>query len=182
MEKELEVKILGLDVKLLEDKIIKLGATFIDEEYQENIIFSNPEKPLEGGSYLRIRKSESKKNPSKNYIETTLKKRINKESIRVNEEYTTRVENPEMLTEIYKAMGFTQISIGFKKRIKYTYSDITFDIDTWDEKTYPYPYMEIEVKREEDLKEVLSKLNIPMENVSTESIQTLKEKISQKSN
>lgn len=37
MEREIELKILNLDLKELENKLIKLGAQYLGEEHQENI-------------------------------------------------------------------------------------------------------------------------------------------------
>ena len=43
MSKEIEVKVLNVDLKDMENKLIKLNAKLISEEYQRNIIFDTKE-------------------------------------------------------------------------------------------------------------------------------------------
>ena len=73
-----------------------------------------------------------------------------------------------------KVLGYDVIQKGFKERISYIYDEIRFDIDTWDESTYPYTYMEIEVKSQDDLIKAIKLLNIDEKNISTKSIVDLR--------
>ena len=59
MEREIELKILNLDLKELENKLIELGAQYLGEEHQENIrINSTGHKIYKKVGYLRIRVSQ----------------------------------------------------------------------------------------------------------------------------
>ena len=53
-------------------------------------------------------------------------------------------------------------------------------MDTWDEKTYPYPYMEIEAPDENKLEEIVELLHIPRENISVKSIVELRTELKRK--
>ena len=48
-----------------------------------------------------------------------------------------------------------------EERISYELNGVRFDIDKWDKKTCPYPYMEIEVNSESELQDIVEKLGIP---------------------
>ncbi|WP_399533167.1 CYTH domain-containing protein, partial [uncultured Parvimonas sp.] len=57
MEKELEVKILNIDVEDIKNKLKDLGAKFLGYENQENIRLSSSKfEYIPKGSFLRIRK------------------------------------------------------------------------------------------------------------------------------
>ena len=57
MEKELEVKILNIDVEDIKNKLEDLGAKFLGYENQENIRLSSSKfEYIPKGSFLRIRK------------------------------------------------------------------------------------------------------------------------------
>ena len=66
---------------------------------------------------------------------------------------------------------------GYKNRTSYIYQNIRFDLDKWDKNTYPYPYMEIEVEKKEDLEKAVNLLKIHKNNISTKSIMELKEEL-----
>ena len=52
---------------------------------------------------------------------------------------------------ILKDLKYEIIEEGYKERKSYKYNNIRFDLDKWDKDTYPFPYMEIEVEKEDDL-------------------------------
>lgn len=79
--------------------------------------------------------------------------------------------------KILDLLGIKALNSGKKKRIKYSYKNISIDIDTWDKETYPYPYVEIEVKKEKDLKEFLTDFNISENLVSKKSISELQNEL-----
>lgn len=178
MERELEVKILNMDFKKLEDRILQLGGEFIQEEMQKNILIDSSKTPIKSysNSYLRIRETENLTNNRKS-TEITFKKNLSKKGLRDNVEYTTKIENPQAMLKILKELGFDLNEIGYKKRKSYKLKGARFDFDFWDEKTYPYPYMEIEVKDLNQLEEMIKTLNIPKENISYKSIVELRQDI-----
>lgn len=175
MANELEVKVLNINKDEIEEKLISIGAKYLSKEKQINTIIDTKERDVEKnlGSYLRIRETE---NLDTGEIKTifTLKENISKEGIRENIEANTFISNKRTLIYILNKLGFEVVEEGYKERISYIYDDIRFDIDTWNEETYPYPYMEIEVKNEEDLNKAIELLNINEEQVTTKSIFDLK--------
>ena len=78
-----------------------------------------------------------------------------------------------MMTSILEKMGINLKYKGNKERISYSYKGQRFDIDIWDEKTYPYPYMEIEFTNQTKIDEILEDLDIDKGQVTTKSISDL---------
>jgi len=178
MGKEIEVKVLNIDLEQVENKLINMGAKLIAEEYQINTIIDSKDKYIQKSlnSYLRIRETKDLINNKKS-INLTLKKNISKEEVRKNIEITVEIDDKDAMISILKDLGFDVVEEGFKERKSYFYDGIHFDLDKWDEKTYPYPYMEIEVDEKEDLQRAIQMLDIDRENISTQSITELKEEL-----
>ena len=82
-----------------------------------------------------------------------------------------------MMLEILKNLGFDKIEVGYKDRKSYEFLDARIDFDTWDKDTYPFPYMEIEVKDMKHLNEVSKVLGLSQENISTKSIVELRKEL-----
>lgn len=178
MVKELEVKILNIDIEELEKNLINLGAQIISKEEQENITIDSSNNPLNNylKGYLRIR--ISKDLLSGKISQTfTLKEQLENLELRENIEHNIEVEDGIELLKVLEKIGYDKIHRGFKSRVSYKLQDARFDIDTWDKETYPYPYAEIEVSKEEDLQKYLKLLKIPEESVSKLSISELREKL-----
>ncbi|HSH34890.1 class IV adenylate cyclase [Schnuerera sp.] len=176
--KEIEIKVLNIDLNHMEKQLIDLGAKLVAKEYQKNIILDSKDNYIEKvlNSYLRIRET---KNLLTKKVETklTLKKNVSNEGVRENIEITTQIEDKDSLIAILKDLGYEIIEKGYKERKSYLYDKIRFDLDIWDEDTYPNPYMEIEVENEEDLEKAIELLNIDKTNISTKSIVELKEEL-----
>lgn len=178
MSMEIEVKVLNVDLNEIEGKLKELGANLVSKEHQINTVIDRKDGYIENelNSYLRIRETKNLLTDEKT-IKFTLKKNIGKEKTRQNIEITTRIDNKEALLKILKELQFNVIQEGYKNRKTYVYEDIRFDLDKWDENTYPYEYMEIEVKKEEDLERAIKLLNIKKEQISTKSIMELREEL-----
>lgn len=178
MERELEVKVLGMDFHYMEKKIVKLGGKLIAKEHQVNTLIDSKDKPIKSylDAYLRIRETEDLILNKVN-INLTLKKNINLKGIRDNIEISTEIQDKDAMIQILKNLGFDNIEVGEKERKSYELNDARIDFDKWDEKTYPFPYMEIEVKSKKHLNEIISLLEIPQENISTKSIVELRDEL-----
>ena len=176
--RELEVKILNMDLKELELKIQALGATLISREIQVNTLIDSKDNFIQNelDSYMRIRETRFILK-DKVKLTLTMKKNINRENIRENIEINTDISDKESMLKILDTLGYKVISEGYKERTSYELGNARFDLDTWDKDTYPYPYMEIEVKHEDELKEIIRLLDIPKENISLKSIVELKKEI-----
>ncbi|MDU1954704.1 class IV adenylate cyclase [Peptoniphilus lacydonensis] len=175
MEREIEVKLLDIDIENFEEKIKALGAEFVREEEQTNItINSTAHKIYKKDGYLRIRIAKSEEGEKKYF---TFKENISNVKVRDNIEHTTEVSNVEDLINILKCLGYDKFHKGFKNRKKYTLNGLIIDIDTWDKKTYPKPYVEIEAPSMEEIYSLVDKLGINRESVSTMSIDELRKSL-----
>lgn len=170
MQREIEVKVLGIVPKEIEEKLISLGAQKINREMQKNYTFVPQTGDFEKG-YLRIRESivDDKKAP----IELTFKEVKNDEEVRINNEFTVHIDSVSMMTSILEKMGVKLKYKGEKERISYRYKGQRFDIDIWDKDTYPHPYMEIEFTNQSKIDEILDDLDIDKSRVTTKSISDL---------
>lgn len=177
MEKEFEVKVLNINIDIIKKKLENYGATFIKKENQENFhITSSNFKFIEEGSYLRVR-SLIDDNGVVLKSELTFKENIVNDKVRENNEYNLPIEDRKTLFEILTRIGYDNIELGTKTRFSYKFKNAVIDLDIWDEKTYPHPYMEIEVKNYEDLYEVLDILEIDRKNISLKSLKQLQEEL-----
>jgi len=176
--KELEVKILDVDLKEMESKLKSLGAKLISKELQTNTLIDSKENIIQNklDSYLRIRETKSLLTNDIT-LTLTIKKNIDREGIRENIETNVDISNKSNMLSILNELGYVQIEEGYKERTSYILNDIRFDLDIWDKLTYPYPYMEIEVNDEEELENVIKLLEIPKEKISTKSILELRKEI-----
>lgn len=181
MEKELEVKILGIDLDLMEKKIVDFEGELIADEIQVNTLIDSKENPIKDRleAYLRIRETKDLMNEKDNVV-LTLKKNIKNKDLRENIELNSEIEDKDIVLEILESLGFDKIEVGHKKRRSYLLKGARIDLDEWDKETYPYPYMEIEVKDEKHLKEITDLLEISQEKISKKSILQLKEELKNK--
>lgn len=178
MEKELEVKVLGIDIDLIEEKILNLKGELIADEFQINTLIDSTANPIKDSvdAYLRIRETKNLLNEEVNVV-LTLKKNIKNKNLRENIELNSRIEDRKVVLEILKNLGFDKIEIGYKERRSYKLNGARIDIDKWDKETYPFPYIEIEVDDYRHLNEIISLLEIPQENISNKSIVELQDEL-----
>lgn len=178
MVKELEVKVLDVDIEIMQELILSKGGKLIGRENQVNTLIDSSQRPIKSfmDAYLRIRENHNSLDNSKTTT-FTLKKNILNDDLRENEEYNVLVDDKETLLDIMKNLGFDDIKVGYKERLSYSFLNGRVDIDIWDKKTYPYPYMEIEVGNKNDLKKILEELKVPKEKVSKLSIVELQKEL-----
>ncbi len=178
MGTEIEVKVLNIDLDEVENKLLDMGAELVAKEYQINTVIDSKDKYIQKklNSYLRIRETTDLIKNKKD-INLTLKKNVGQEEVRKNIEISVEIDDKDAMLNILKDLGYNVIEEGFKERKTYIYDGIQFDLDRWDQKTYPYPYMEIEVKDQDDLQRAIALLNISRDNISTKSITELKEEL-----
>lgn len=177
MSKEIEIKVLNIDVDEIKKKLIEIGAKKVKDELQNNIVFDTDEylskNDIDG--YLRVRSVRDLIQKNEHHEFTLKKKLCVDENSRVHEEVETNVENPNVIVKIMEAIGVKVLHTGEKHRESYEFEGILFEIDTWDEKTYPDPYMEIEVLKEEDLQRAIEYLELSESQLTTKSINKLRE-------
>lgn len=178
MEKELEVKVLGMDLGIIEAKIVNLKGELIADELQVNTLIDSSKNPIKDSvdAYLRVRETKDLLKGKVNVV-LTLKKNIKNKDLRENIELNSEIEDRNTVLEILENLGFDKVEVGHKKRRSYMLKGARIDLDEWDKETYPYPYMEIEVKDSKHLNQITSLLEIPQANISNKSIVELKEEL-----
>lgn len=175
MGKELEVKVLNIDPKKMESKLILLGARLVKKEKQINYVFSTPNLP--SSNYLRVREiTDAFQEEKRSFL--TLKKNLLNEGVKENLEIETKVDDPASLLEIFENLGIEVEHQGVKERTSYKFENILFEIDCWDTDTYPNPYMEIEVESKEDLERAIELLGLNRKDITTKSIRELRKDLS----
>lgn len=172
--KEREVKVLNIDKDEIEKKLINIGAKLIKDENQINYRFDTEDGFLKKtyNGYLRIRITKNLLNGETSNT-LTFKRSLQRNTLRTNEETETRISDWQNTAKILEVLGYKQKRPGYKHRRSYIYENITFEIDTWDESTYPKPYLEIEVSSEEDLEIAINLLNLDRSQVTTKPIDEL---------
>ena len=97
MQREIEVKVLTIDLNEMEEKLIALGAEKVNHEFQTNYTFVPDGGEFENG-YLRIR--ETRVDGKRNAIELTFKEIERDDEFRVNNEYTVNIDSVAMMIKI----------------------------------------------------------------------------------
>lgn len=176
MHREIEVKVLNIDVDKMQEVLLSKGAKKIGSEYQTNYTYTTKDGDFENG-YLRIRERivDGEKKPT----EITFKQYADSkdEDIRINDEYTSLISSASNMSKILNEIGVYEQFKGDKERISYSYKGQRFDIDIWEKSVYPDPYMEIEFTNTNLMDEILEDLGIDKENVTSDSIKQLREKL-----
>jgi adenylate cyclase class 2 len=150
--KEIEVKILEINVPEVVKRLEALGAKKVLDTVQEIIIYDNAEGTLSKGQLLRLRKNGE-------VIELTYKKRISKEGTKISDEKEVHVSDFETTRKILQGIGLKEVRKTTKHRISYHLHGVGFEIDT-------YPgiptFLEIETEDEKLLEEYVKKLGFTM--------------------
>jgi adenylate cyclase class 2 len=159
--REIEVKILEIDVEETEKKLRGMGAEKVFSGELVNAYFDFPDKRLEKeGKILRLRKKGDK-------VILTYKKFINREEAKVMDEYELEAQGFELLKKIFNEVGLFLIYEFKKHRTTYELKQTHFEIDK-------YPdipaFLEIEAPDLETINEMVSKLGFPREKANSYSI------------
>ncbi len=171
MDREIEVKLLGVDLEKLEKELVAKGAEFLGEEHQVNYVINSTSHPIDTSGYLRLRKTQKNGEES---LEFTFKAQSVQDEARDSKEYTTHVDNAENLLKTMELLGYDKIERGEKLRRSYEYKNARFDLDRWDEETYPIPYAEIEGTSGIAIYALVEEFGLSRDQVSTKSITELR--------
>lgn len=172
--REVEVKVLHIDKIDIEKKLVKIGAKLVKKEKQINIRFDNANHDIKKnyGGYMRVRETEDLIT-GKIVNTMTLKKNISKDNVRINEEKEVIISNLEETIDIFEALGYKRKKPGKKNRTSYIFEDLLFEIDEWEKRIYPHPYMEIEGPSKERIFYAIELLGIDKNNVTSQSLDDL---------
>jgi len=153
MADEIETKVLDIDKDAIIKKLVDLGAEKIQETWlMVNWYQTKGEKEGTAAWFLRIRSN------SEGRHEVTWKGDARTVGIaKVRREINFHVEEPEKVAELFTELGLERYGYQEKDRISFSFKDWHFDIDQ-----YPgmAPYLEIEGKSEEHLKEGMKLLGL----------------------
>lgn len=175
MDRELELKVLDIDLKEMEQKLILKGAKKLGVEFQKNYTFAPKNASEFSNGYLRIR--EKTIDGKKADTELTFKESVDSSTdLRVNNEYTTTITSTSNMIKILEEIGLAERYVGEKERISYVYKEQRFDLDKWNKEVYPDPYMEIEFTNVNLIEEILDEFEIDRTKVTSESINELIQK------
>lgn len=172
MEREIEVKVLHVDLDEMERRLVDLGGEKIGEERQTNYLIDSAGHPISAGlGYLRIRRVEKGGGET---IQCTFKEKKYDEGVRAYDEHTVIIDDAREMRAIFALLGYGLVEEAKKHRISYAFKQCRIDLDRWDPESFPEPYMEIEGPNREAIDEVIVALSIDREQVSTKSIAELK--------
>jgi adenylate cyclase class 2 len=138
---EIEVKILGVDRKKVEEKLVSMGArkTFDGEicavfyDYADNSI-------RDAKDTMRLRKVGDRA-----YV--TYKKFVENERAKIRREYESEVVDYEAVRNILKSLGLVEWMDMRKRRTSYELPGVHFELDKHiDQYSYVPEFLEIEAK------------------------------------
>ena len=137
--KELEVKILEVNRKKIEDTLISLGAKKVFDGDIQTMFFDFKDASIrKAENVLRLRKEQDK-------TELTYKKVHITETAKLAEEYSVDVSNLETMKKILESLGLSVTESMQKRRVSFAIDHTRFDIDHYTG-NYAYipDFMEIE--------------------------------------
>lgn len=168
--KELETKIVDIDVNDIRKKMASLNAEKVKAENQINNIFDfSDRRLLDQKGYARVRIVEDLLNNQNHYYMTT-KNMLSQDKFKVMEENEVKIDNAEEAMKIFSSLGLVLVGSVKKYRESYKFKNTLIEIDINDKEFCPFPYIEIETYSEEELEEVVKLLGYTMEDTTSSTI------------
>ena len=171
--KELETRIIKIDVASIRKLLISLGAEKVKEENQINDLYDFEDgKLLSQKGYARIRTVDDLLH-NKQIIFMTTKKMLSQGKFKEMEENEVIVDNKAAAEGIYKSLGLVLKQSIQKFRESYKLEDALIEIDIKHKNICPFPYIEIETDSEEKLEKIVKLLGYTMEDTTSKTIYQL---------
>ena len=171
--KELETRIIKIDVDNIRKTPISIGGKKVKEENQINDIYDFEDgRLLSLKGYARIRTIEDSLNKQTIYYMTT-KKMLSQGKFKVMEENEVIIDNKEAAEGIFTALGLKLHESIKKYRESYQLEDGLVEIDINDPNFCPFPYIEIETDSEDKLEKIVSLLGYRMVDTTSKTIYEL---------
>ena len=159
--KELETRVMDIDVDDIRNKMKSLGAIKVKSEDQVNEIYDFEDgRLLANKGYARVRTT----------IDRLTGKMLSQGTFKVMEENETIVEDGEMARRIFKSLGLVLQESISKYRESYKINDSLIEIDINDKSFCPFPYLEIETTSEEKLEEILKLIGYTLADTTSKTI------------
>lgn len=163
--REIEIKVINIDINELRTKLVQLGAKKIFTGDVSSIILDYKDKRLsKKDSFLRLRSFDNKK------FELTFKGPQQKGPYKVRKEINIGISELADTQKILQSLGLTVIKKIYKFResyeliIKVGKRSIHYHVDIDDYKIIP-EFLELEAKNEKDLAYIIKLLKIPKKNL-----------------
>ena len=168
--KELETRIVDIDVDDIRNKLISLGGEKVKSEDQVNEIYDFEDgRLLSAKGYARIRTTVDRIQGKETVFMTT-KKMLSQDTFKVMEENEVIVDNKEMARRIFTSLGLKLQESISKYRESYKINDSLVEIDINDKSFCPFPYLEIETTSVEKLEEIVKLLGYTLEDTTSQTI------------
>ncbi len=168
--KELETRIVDIDVDDIRNKLISLGGEKVKSEDQVNEIYDFEDgRLLSAKGYARIRTTVDRIQGKETVFMTT-KKMLSQNTFKVMEENEVIVDNKEMARRIFTSLGLKLQESISKYRESYKINDSLVEIDINDKSFCPFPYLEIETTSVEKLEEIVKLLGYTLEDTTSQTI------------
>lgn len=168
--KELETRIVDVDVEDIRAKLLSLGGVKVKSEDQVNEIYDFADgRLLEAKGYARIR-TVTDRLTNKETIFMTTKKMLSQDTFKVMEENETIVMDAEMSRRIFLSLGLELKESIKKYRESYKLENALVEIDINDKSFCPFPYLEIETTSEEKLEEILKLIGYTLADTTSKTI------------
>ncbi|CUO12679.1 class IV adenylate cyclase [Clostridium disporicum] len=168
--KELETRIVDIDVDDIRNKLISLGGEKVKSEDQVNEIYDFEDgRLLAAKGYARIRTTVDRIKGKETVFMTT-KKMLSQDTFKVMEENEVIVDNKDMARRIFTSLGLKLQESISKYRESYKINDSLVEIDINDKSFCPFPYLEIETTSVEKLEEIVKLLGYTLEDTTSQTI------------
>ncbi len=164
---EVEVKVLGIDIEQIREKLEKIGATLIKKEFQKNYMFDFADQRFfNSGGYVRIRNLiDLLMNQEKNIV--THKELISKDKFKISKEIEFTSNNLDSTKFFLEALGLKLLRIDEKYRESYKLPEGLIEIDTW---AGVPSYLEAESETESGVINLLTRLGYSLEQSTSMSL------------
>ena len=168
--KELETRIVDIDVDDIRNKLTSLGAEKVKSEDQVNEIYDFEDgRLLAAKGYARIRTTIDRIQ-GKETIFMTTKKMLSQDTFKVMEENEVIVDDKDIARRIFTSLGLKLQESISKYRESYKIMDSLVEIDINDKSFCPFPYLEIETSSVEKLEEIVKLLGYTLEDTTSQTI------------
>jgi len=168
--KEIETRIIDIDVHEIRKKLLSINAIKVKQENQINNIYDFSDKRLlNNKGYARIRTIQDElTNSTIHYI--TTKKLISQEKYKIMDEHESEIKDEIAAKGIFESLGLKLVQSIKKYRESYKYKNTLVEIDINDKSFCPFPYIEIESDDESQIEEVVTLLGYSLKDTTSKTI------------
>lgn len=171
--KELETRIIKIDVAACRNILINNNAKRVKSENQINDIYDFEDgRLLNNKGYARIRTIDDLIN-NKRIIYMTTKSLISQDTFKVMEENEVIVDNKVAAENIFTSLGLALVRSVTRYRESFELEDGLVEIDINDKNFCPFPYIEIETDSEEKLERIVKLLGYSLSDTTSKTIYDL---------